>query len=57
LFAAVGWLGTLKVDGQVIDSRPMARSRPLVLPWDETINVGMTPTTRCRSDLRARSAR
>jgi arylsulfatase len=35
-----GGIGTLRVDGRVIDSHPMARSLPLVLPWDETFNVG-----------------
>jgi arylsulfatase len=35
----------LKVDGKVVDSRPMARSIPLVLPWDETFNVGLDTAT------------
>jgi arylsulfatase len=35
-----GGTGTLKVDGKVADSHPMARSIPLVIPWDETFNVG-----------------
>jgi len=40
-----GGTGTLKVDGQVVDSRPMPRSLPLVLPWDETFNVGLDTGT------------
>jgi arylsulfatase len=37
--------GTLKVDGNVVDLHPMARSIPLVLPWDETFNVGLDTGT------------
>jgi arylsulfatase len=40
-----GGTGTLKVDGKVVDSHPMARSIPLVLPWDETFNVGLDTAT------------
>jgi arylsulfatase A-like enzyme len=40
-----GGTGTLKVDGQVVDSRPMSRSLPLVLPWEETFNVGLDTGT------------
>jgi len=40
-----GGTGTLKVDGQVVDSRPTPRSLPLVLPWDETFNVGLDTGT------------
>jgi len=40
-----GGTGTLKVDGQVVDSRPMSRSLPLVTPWDETFNVGLDTGT------------
>ena len=36
-----GGTGTLKVDGAVLDSHTMARSIPLVLPWDEFFNVGL----------------
>jgi arylsulfatase len=35
-----GGTGTLKVDGKVLDARKMERSLPLVIPWDETFNVG-----------------
>ena len=35
----------LKIDGKVVDTRPMARSLPLVLPWDETFNVGLDTGT------------
>ncbi|MEO8507605.1 MAG: arylsulfatase [Betaproteobacteria bacterium] len=40
-----GGTGTLKVNGQVVDSRPMAKSLPLVTPWDETFNVGLDTGT------------
>ena len=40
-----GGTGTLKVNGQVVDSRLMARSLPLVLPWEETFNVGVDTGT------------
>jgi len=35
-----GGTGTLKIDGKIVDSHPMTRSLPLVIPWDETFNVG-----------------
>ncbi len=37
--------GTLKVDGKVVDTHKMARSIPLVIPWDETFNVGHDTAT------------
>jgi arylsulfatase A-like enzyme len=40
-----GGTGSLKIDGNVVDSRPMPRSLPLVLPWDETFNVGLDTGT------------
>jgi arylsulfatase A-like enzyme len=40
-----GGIGTLKVDGTVVDSHSMARSIPLVLPWDEFFNVGRDTAT------------
>jgi len=40
-----GGTGTLKVDGKVVDSHPMAHSIPLVLPWDETFCVGVDTAT------------
>jgi arylsulfatase len=40
-----GGTGTLKVDGQEVDRHPMPRSLPLVLPWEETFNVGLDTGT------------
>jgi arylsulfatase len=40
-----GGTGTLKVDGKIVDSHPMARSLPVVLPWDETFCVGVDTGT------------
>jgi arylsulfatase len=40
-----GGTGTLKVDGKVLDSHPMARSLPVVLPWCDTFAVGIDTGT------------
>lgn len=40
-----GGTGTLKIDGKTVDSHSMARSLPLVIPWDETFNVGLDTGT------------
>jgi arylsulfatase len=40
-----GGTGTLKVDGKVADSRPMARSLPIGIGWVETFNVGIDTGT------------
>jgi arylsulfatase A-like enzyme len=32
--------GTLKVDGKVVSTQTMERTVPLVLPWDETFDIG-----------------
>jgi arylsulfatase len=40
-----GGTGTLKVDGKVVDSHPMARTVPVILPWVETFNVGLDTGT------------
>ena len=40
-----GGTGTLKVDGQVVDSHPMPKSLPITLAWDETFNVGIDTGT------------
>jgi len=40
-----GGTGTLKVDGKVVDSHPMPKSLPLVLPWCETFCVGVDTGT------------
>ena len=40
-----GGTGTLKVNGKVVDTRPMPRSLPITLPWDETFNVGLDTGT------------
>ncbi len=33
-------MGTLKVDGKVVSTQTMDRTVPLVLPWDETFDIG-----------------
>jgi arylsulfatase len=40
-----GGTGTLKVDGQVVDTRPMPRSLPVGIGWVETFNVGVDTGT------------
>jgi arylsulfatase A-like enzyme len=40
-----GGIGTLTVDGTVADSHPMPRSVPVILPWDETFDVGLDTGT------------
>lgn len=40
-----GGTGTLKVDGNVVESHPMPRSLPITLMWDETFNVGLDTGT------------
>jgi arylsulfatase len=35
-----GGVGVLKVDGQEVDRKKMARTVPLILQWDETFDVG-----------------
>ena len=32
--------GTLKVDGKVVATQKMERTVPLILPWDETFDIG-----------------
>jgi arylsulfatase A-like enzyme len=45
-----GGTGTLKVDGQVVDTRPMARSLPVGIGWVETFNVGVDTGTAVDDD-------
>jgi len=40
-----GGTGTLKVDGQVVDSRDMPKSLPVGIGWVETFNVGIDTGT------------
>ena len=59
-----GGTGTLKVDGKVVSTEKLEATVPLVVPLDETFDIGsagptrsMTATTRCRSTSRARLTR
>jgi hypothetical protein len=40
-----GGAGTLKVNGNVVDTHPMPRSLPVTLAWDEYFNVGIDTGT------------
>ncbi len=40
-----GGTGTLMVDGQVVDTKPMARSLPVGIGWVETFDVGIDTGT------------
>ncbi|MFO1398785.1 MAG: arylsulfatase [Burkholderiales bacterium] len=46
-FSGVGrpGVGTLKVDGKVVDTKPMARTLPMILQWDESFDVGSDTLT------------
>jgi arylsulfatase len=57
-------VGVLKMDGQVVAEQKMERTIPLILQWDEGLDVGSGTltgvedrTTSRRSPSRARSAR
>lgn len=45
-----GGVGALKVDGKVVDSHPMPRSVPVILPWCETFCVGVDTGTPVDDD-------
>jgi arylsulfatase len=38
-------VGTLKVDGKVVDSKEMKRTLPMILQWDEAFDVGSDTLT------------
>jgi arylsulfatase A-like enzyme len=38
-------VGTLKVDGKVVDSKPMPRTLPMTLQWDESFDIGSDTLT------------
>jgi len=40
-----GGTGTLKVDGEVVDTKPMPKSLPVGIGWVETFNVGIDTGT------------
>jgi arylsulfatase len=46
-FAGVGrsGVGTLKVDGKVVDTRKMEKTLPMILQWDEAFDVGSDTLT------------
>jgi arylsulfatase len=46
-FSGVGrpGVGTLKVDGKVVDTRKMERTLPMILQWDEAFDVGSDTLT------------
>jgi arylsulfatase len=37
--------GTLKVDGKVVDTKPMKRTLPMILQWDEAFDIGSDTLT------------
>jgi arylsulfatase A-like enzyme len=45
-----GGTGTLKVDGQVVDTKPMPKSLPVGIGWVETFNVGIDTGTPVDED-------
>jgi arylsulfatase len=46
-FSGVGrpGIGTLKVDGKVVDTKPMPRTLPMILQWDESFDIGSDTLT------------
>jgi arylsulfatase len=46
-FSGVGrpGTGTLKVDGKVVDSKPMPKTLPMILQWDEAFDIGSDTLT------------
>ena len=40
-----GGMGTLKVDGKVVDSKEMKKTLPMILQWDESFDVGSDTLT------------
>jgi len=46
-FSGVGrpGVGTLKVNGKVVDTKPMARTLPMILQWDEAFDIGSDTLT------------
>jgi len=46
-FSGVGrpGVGTLKVDGKVVDTKDMKRTLPMILQWDESFDVGSDTLT------------
>jgi len=40
-----GGTGTLKVNGKVVDTKPMKRTLPIILQWDEAFDVGSDTLT------------
>ncbi len=46
-FSGVGrpGVGTLKVDGKVVDTKPMPKTLPMILQWDEAFDVGSDTLT------------
>jgi arylsulfatase len=37
--------GTLKVDGKVVDTKPMPKTLPMILQWDESFDIGSDTLT------------
>ena len=46
-FSGVGrpGTGTLKVDGKAVDTKPMAKTLPMILQWDESFDIGSDTLT------------
>jgi len=46
-FSGVGrsGVGTLKVDGAVVDTKPMEKTLPMILQWDEAFDIGSDTLT------------
>lgn len=51
-FSGVGGsgVGTLKVDGAVVDTKPMEKTLPMILQWDEAFDIGSDTLTGVNDD-------
>ena len=38
-------MGTLKVDGKVVDTKAMPKTLPMILQWDESFDIGSDTLT------------
>ena len=38
-------MGTLKVDGKVVDTKKMEKTLPMILQWDESFDIGSDTLT------------
>jgi hypothetical protein len=50
-------VGTLRVDGNVVTTKKMDRTLPMILQWDESFDIGSDTLTGVNDDATGRSCR